>query len=192
MAHPTDLPIVPFASQQDWEDWLDGNCEQAPGLWLQIAKKASGIASVTYDEALEVALCFGWIDGLKKSYDERFFIQRFTPRRPRSKWSQRNVGIVERLTKQKKMRPAGLREVAAAKADGRWAAAYSGPKDAEPHPDFLAALEKSPPAKRFFESMTKRNQFMIYFRIHDAKREETRLRRIEQLVAVLREGKTPS
>ncbi|MEZ5391946.1 MAG: YdeI/OmpD-associated family protein [Bryobacterales bacterium] len=189
MAHPTDLPTRTFASQQDWEDWLVGNCEQAPGGWLQIAKKASGIASVTYDEALEVALCFGWIDGLKKTFDERFFIQRFTPRRPRSKWSQRNVGIVEQLTKQKKMRPSGLREVELAKADGRWAAAYSGPKDAEPHPDFLAALAKDRKAKRFFDSISKRNQYAIYFRVHDAKREETRRRRIEQFVAMLAEGK---
>jgi uncharacterized protein YdeI (YjbR/CyaY-like superfamily) len=188
---PTDLPVVPFASQQDWEDWLRANGESAPGLWLQIAKKASRIVTVTYDEALEVALCFGWIDGLKKSHDERFFIQRFTPRRPRSGWSKRNVGIVATLVESGRMAERGLREVEAAKADGRWQAAYSGPKDAKPHPDFLAALRRNRKAEAFFAKVSKRNQFAIYYRVQDAKREETRARRIEQFVAMLAEGKTP-
>lgn len=188
---PADLPIVPFASQQDWEDWLRVNADEAAGLWLQIAKKSAGIPTVTYDEALEVALRFGWIDGLKKRYDERHFIQRFTPRRPRSAWSKRNVGIVERLIEAGRVAPRGLREVEAAKADGRWEAASQGPKDAQPHPDFEAALRKSRKAKAFFETISKRNQLAIYFRIQDAKREETRRRRIEEFVTMLEEGKKP-
>jgi uncharacterized protein YdeI (YjbR/CyaY-like superfamily) len=185
------MPIRPFPSQQDWEDWLRRNAEESPGLWLQIAKKASGIATVTYDEALEVALCFGWIDGLKKTFDERFFIQRFTPRRSRSPWSKRNVGIVERLSAAGRMGERGLREVAAAKADGRWESASDGPKDAKPHPDFLVALKKNKKAEAFFETISKRNHFAIYYRIWDAKRPETREKRIAEFVAMLANGRKP-
>ena len=188
---PTDLPILPFASQQDWEGWLRANADGAGGLWVQFAKKASGIASITYDEALEVALCFGWIDGLKKSLDERFFLQRFTPRRPRSSWSKRNVGIVGRLIEQGRMHPRGLREVEAAQADGRWEAAYDGPRGAEPDPEFLKALNRNKKAKAFFATLNKRRQLAIFYQTRTAKREETRKRRIEKYVAMLAEGKKP-
>jgi uncharacterized protein YdeI (YjbR/CyaY-like superfamily) len=188
---PTELPIVPFASQQDWEDWLRVNADEAAGLWLQIAKKAAGIPTVSYDEALEVALCYGWIDGLKKRYDERFFIQRFTPRRPRSRWSKRNVGIVERLIQEGRMKPRGLREVEAAKADGRWDSAYEGPGGAEPHPEMLTALRKAKKAQAFFDKLTKRQQDMLHHYVGDAKKPKTRARRIDKLVATLKEGKRP-
>ena len=191
MSLPTDLPILLFASAQDFEDWLRVNADQSAGIWLQMAKKATGIPSVDYQEALEVSLCYGWIDGQRRAMDERFFLQRFTPRRKRSAWSQRNVGIVDRLTREGRMQAGGVREVEAAKVDGRWAAAYSGPRDAEPHPDFLAALAKNKKAKAFFAKISKRNQFAIYYRVLDAKKEETRARRIAQFVALLEEGKTP-
>ncbi len=191
-ALPTDLPVLPFRSRQEWESWLGAHAGAAPGLWIQFAKKASGIESVTYDEALEVALCYGWIDGLKRSLDERYFLQRFTPRRPRSRWSKRNVGIVNRLTKQKRMQPRGLREVRAAKADGRWAAAHEGPRAAKPDPELLAALEKDSAAKAGFEKLTERNQRMMHAYVQDAKRPETRRRRIEKLVASLAEDKNLS
>lgn len=186
---PSDLPVLLFSNQQDWEDWLAPQADQAQGVWIQFAKKASGIASVTYDEALEVALCHGWIDGLKKSLDERFFLQRFTPRRARSMWSKRNVGIVERLSKQGRMRPRGLREVEAAKADGRWAAAYEAPKSDNPHPGLLAAIAKNKKARAAFHSLTERNRAMMHHHVHEAKKPETRTRRIEKLVAMLIEGK---
>ena len=191
MPPPTDLPILPFASQQDWEDWLRLNADEPAGIWLQIAKKAAGLASVTYDEALEVALCFGWIDGQRKTFDERYFIQRFTPRRPRSPWSKRNVGIVGRLVEAGRMEARGLREVEAAKADGRWASAYGGIKDAKPHPELLAALAKSRKAKAFLQTLSRRNQGAVYIQVQDAKREETRKKRIERLVAMLEAGRGP-
>lgn len=158
---------------------------------MQFAKKDSGIASVTYDEALEVALCYGWIDGQRRRMDERYFLQRFTPRRPRSPWSKRNVGIVERLTAEGRMQARGLREVEAAKADGRWAAAHEGPKSAEPHPELTAALSKNGKAKAFFNTLSKRNQLAMHYHVQSAKRPETRTRRIEKFVAMLAEGKTP-
>jgi uncharacterized protein YdeI (YjbR/CyaY-like superfamily) len=189
MAAPTDLPILPFPSQQDWEDWLRRNADQSAGVWIQFAKKASGIPTATYDEALEVALRFGWIDGQRRSLDERFFLQRFTPRRPRSPWSKRNVGFAEKLIEAGRMEPRGMLEVEAAKTDGRWDAPYDGPKDAAPHPDFMAALRKNKKAKAFFATISKRNQFAIYYRVQTAKRPETRAKRIDEFVAMLAEGR---
>ena len=189
-SEPTDLQVVQFPSEQHWEDWLRSNAETSPGVWIRFAKKASGIPTVTYDEALQVALCHGWIDGLRKSLDERFFLQRFTPRRPRSGWSKRNVGFVEQLIKARRMGARGLREVEAAKADGRWDSASEGPKGAKPHPDFEAALAKNKRAKAFFEKVSKRNQFAIYFRIQTAKRPETRKKRIAEFVTMLAEGRS--
>jgi len=186
---PADLPIRTFASRQDWADWLAAHAEDAPGVWIRFAKKASGIASVTYDEALEAALCFGWIDGQVKRFDERYFLQRFTPRRRRSVWSKRNVGIVERLSREGRMQPRGLREVECAKADGRWEAAYDGPKNAKPDPELEKALRGNKKAEAFFESLSKRNQFAILYQVQTAKRPETKRKRIDKLVAMLAEGK---
>jgi uncharacterized protein YdeI (YjbR/CyaY-like superfamily) len=185
-----DLPLIPFASAAAWEAWLDENHATSPGLWLQIAKKASGIPTVTYAEAVEVALCFGWIDGQKRAYDDTFFLQRFTPRRARSKWSQINVAKVAELTAAGRMRPAGLAEVESAKADGRWAAAYGGMATITIPDDLLAALESSPQAKAFFERLSRTNRYAVLYRVYDAKRPETRARRIAEITQMLADGKT--
>ncbi|SRR5579875_1424147 len=190
MKIPSDLPIISFASQDAWEAWLEEHHATAPGLWLQLAKKGSGHPSVTYDEAVEVALCFGWIDGQKQSYNEEYFLQKFTPRRPRSVWSKVNTQRVQRLIEQGRMRPAGMKHVESAKQDGRWDAAYASGASADVPEDFLTALEAHPAAKAFFATLTKANQYAIYFRIHTARNPELRRTRIEKIVAMLAEGKT--
>jgi uncharacterized protein YdeI (YjbR/CyaY-like superfamily) len=183
-------PVLTFASQSDFEDWLTQNVELVSGIWLKHAKKASGIASVTYNEAVESALCFGWIDGQKLSYDDKYFLQGYTPRRPRSIWSKVNTGRVERLISEGRLRPAGMKEVAAAKADGRWAAAYHSQRTAEVPADLQAALEANPAAKSFFATISSANRYAILFRVTEAKRPETRQRRIEQFVQMLAEHRT--
>ncbi|MDX2139743.1 MAG: YdeI/OmpD-associated family protein [Chloroflexota bacterium] len=185
-----DLPRVTFESEQAWELWLEANHETSPGLWLQIAKKDSGIPSVTYAQALQVALCFGWIDGQKGSLDDRYFLQKFTRRRPKSKWSQVNREHIARLTAEGRMRPAGQREVDAAKADGRWEAAYAPQSTIEAPADFLAALEAQPAAFAVWSGLKSAQRYSILFYIHDAKKPETRAKRIEKYVAMLSDGKT--
>ena len=185
---PDDLPILPFASPAAWEEWLEERHASSPGVWLKIAKKASGIETVTHAEALEAALCFGWIDGQRNRLDDEWFLQRFTPRRPRSRWSQINRDKVEQLTARGAMRPAGLREVERAKADGRWDAAYASQSKIEVPPDLQQALDDSPTAKEFFETLNGTNRYAVLYRIHDAKRPETRARRIEKFVAMLARG----
>ncbi len=184
---PTDLPIRHFRDAAAFEKWLTANVGEK-GLWLKIAKKESGIASVTYAEAIEVALCHGWIDGLKRSCDAKFFLQRFTPRRPRSLWSKINIAHVERLTTAGRMQPAGLREVEAAKADGRWQAAYDSATTMEVHAELAAALAKNRKAKAFFETLDKTNRYAVCWRVQTAKKPETRAARIEKLVAMLARG----
>ncbi len=188
MPAPPDLPVVPFASQSAWEAWLDAHHPTSPGLWLQIAKGGSGVASVSYPEALETALCFGWIDGQKGALDDRFWLQRFTPRKPRSKWSAINCAKVADLTAQGRMRPAGLREVLAAKADGRWASAYPGQRSATVPADLEAALAGDARAQAFFATLDGANRYAVLYRIQDAKKPETRARRIEKLVKMLAAG----
>lgn len=177
-----------FDGPDAFRTWLEENQDVSPGIWLVIAKKGSGQTTVTYAEALDVALAYGWIDGQTKSVDEATYVQKFTPRRPQSPWSLRNVGFAEAMIADGRMKPRGLAEVERARADGRWERAYSGPKNAEPHPDFLAALEKNPQAAEFFETLNSQNRFAIYYRILDAKRPETRVRRIEDFVARLSRG----
>lgn len=184
---PTDLPIRHFRSAAAFEKWLTANVGEK-GLWLKIAKKESGIASVTYAEALEVALCHGWIDGLKRSCDAQFFLQRFTPRRPRSLWSKINIAHIERLTTVGRMQPNGLREVEAAKTDGRWQAAYDSATTMEVHAELAAALAKNRKAKSFFETLDKTNRYAVCWRVQTAKKPETRAARIEKLVAMLARG----
>lgn len=184
---PTDLSIQHFRNAAAFEKWLAANLGEK-GLWLKIAKKESGIASVTYAEAVEVALCHGWIDGLKRSCDAQFFLQRFTPRRPRSLWSKINIAHVERLTVAGRMQPAGLREVEAAKADGRWQAAYAGAATMEVHAELAAALAKNRKAEAFFETLDKTNRYAVCWRVQTAKKPETRTARIEKLVAMLARG----
>ncbi len=179
-----------FTSAQSWETWLAQQAAGAAGVWLKIAKKASGIESVTYAEALDVALCYGWIDGQKGSFDESFFLQKFTPRRPRSRWSKINRVKVAALIASGRMQPAGLLEVDRAKADGRWDAAYDSPRTATVPADLQAALDAVPAAQALFPTLSSANRYAILYRIQDAKRPETRARRIAAFVAMLAEGKT--
>lgn len=183
-----ELPVIAFATQADFETWLAQHHEEPAGLWIKIARKASGIQSITHPEALDVALCYGWIDGLRRSFDDDYFVQKFTPRRKRSKWSKVNREKVATLIEQGRMQPAGLREIEAAKADGRWDAAYDSPSKIAVPDDLQVHLDAHPQAKAFFESLDSRNRYAILYRIHDAKRPETRARRIEQFVTMLIDG----
>jgi uncharacterized protein YdeI (YjbR/CyaY-like superfamily) len=174
-----------------WRGWLSAHHEDEPGVWLILAKKGTTEpTNLTYDQALQEALCHGWIDGLLRRRDERTYRQRFTPRRARSPWSKRNVGIVERLLAEGRMHPAGLAAVARAKADGRWELAYPGPASIEVPADLAAALAGEPRAQATFEILTSQNRYAVLYRIHNAKRRDTRLRRIEQFVAMLARGET--
>jgi uncharacterized protein YdeI (YjbR/CyaY-like superfamily) len=184
---PDDLPILPFADAAAWETWLIANAA-SKGLWLKIAKKDSGIATVTYDQALEVALCHGWIDGQKRGFDRDCFLQRFTPRRSKSIWSKINIGKVERLIAEGRMRAGGAREVDAAKADGRWDAAYDGARNMAVPPELAAALAKNKKARTFFETLDKTNRYSVCWRVQTAKKPETRAKRVETLVAMLARG----
>ncbi len=186
-----DLPILLFATPPELEAWLEENHEQPDGFWLKVAKKGSGEQSVTYGEALELALCFGWIDSQKRGHDEKFFLQRFTPRRPRGRWSKINREKVEVLLAGGAMRPAGLAEVEAAKADGRWDAAYDSCKSATVPPDFRKVLKQHPAAEKCFSALSSRNRYAILYYIQDAKRPETRARRIAKFITMLLEGKKP-
>lgn len=188
-ASAQELPVRRFASRAAWEKWLAANHERSPGLWIEFAKKGSGLASVTYAEAVEVALCHGWIDSQAKPLDEKRYRQRFTPRRPRSRWSQRNRAAVERLLAEGRLAPAGRREMEAAKRDGRWAAAYASPRTITVPADLRARLARSPKARRAFEGLDGANRYAILYRLHDAKKAETRQRRLEQFVRMLEAGK---
>ena len=183
-----ELPVIAFASRAAFAEWLAAEHERASGLWLKIAKKDTGIATVTYAEALQVALCHGWIDGQKGRFDDRFFLQRFTPRRARSRWSKVNVEHAERLIAAGEMAPAGLREVERAKADGRWDAAYERQSRITVPDDLAAALDANPEAAAFFATLNSVNRYAVLYRVLDAKRPETRARRIEKFVAMLATG----
>ena len=183
-----ELPILPFASQSKWADWLAKQHDKSAGVWLKLAKKDTGISSVTYPEALDVALCYGWIDGQKGSFDEKYFLQKFTPRRPKSIWSKINTEKVERLIVSGEMKPAGLKAIEAAKQDGRWDAAYESSKNSSMPEDFQSALEKNKKAKVFFETLNSANRYSFLFRIQTATKAETRARRISQFVEMLERG----
>jgi uncharacterized protein YdeI (YjbR/CyaY-like superfamily) len=185
-----EQPVAFFATPAAMDAWLERHGETSDGIWLKFAKKASGIESVVYAEALDVALCHGWIDGQTKRLDEDYYLQRFTPRRARSKWSKRNRGKAEELITAGRMRPAGLREVERAREDGRWDEAYDSPATATVPDDFRVALDADPAAREFFESLGSTKRYPFLYRIHDAKRPETRARRIAEYVALLREKKT--
>jgi uncharacterized protein YdeI (YjbR/CyaY-like superfamily) len=185
----TDLPILTFRSREEWGEWLGKNHENSAGAWLKFAKKGSGIESITHAEALETALCYGWIDGQADKVDADFWMCRFTPRRPRSRWSMVNRTKAEALIARGEMKPAGLREVERAKADGRWDAAYLGQRSATVPDDLRMALEANDRAREFFDTLNRANRYAILHRIEEAKRPETRARRIEKYVAMLAEGK---
>jgi uncharacterized protein YdeI (YjbR/CyaY-like superfamily) len=183
-----DLPILLFASPAELEAWLEENHAAAEGVWLKIAKKGSGVASVTYAEALGLALCFGWIDSQKRGFDEKHFLQRFTPRRPRGKWSRINREKVEGLIAAGMMRRAGLAEVEAAKADGRWEAAYAGQRTAEVPADLQLELNGNEAAREFFASLDSANRYAILYRLEEAKKPETRERRLRKFIGMLERG----
>jgi uncharacterized protein YdeI (YjbR/CyaY-like superfamily) len=178
-------PVLAFASEAEWEAWLDAEHASSDGVWLKFAKKGSGVETVVYAEALEVALCYGWIDSQVARLDERFYLQKFTPRRSRSKWSQINREKIEELTKQGRMKPAGLEQVDLAKADGRWEAAYASPANVEIPDDLQAALDASPKAAEFWAGLNKSNRYAIVFQLEDAKKPETRARRLDKFVGML-------
>ena len=186
-----DLPELTVADAFAWAQWLTEHHDSPTGVWLVLAKK--GIVAPTslrYDQAVEEALCHGWIDGQARQRDDSTWLQRFTPRRARSPWSKRNVGIVARLVSEGRMTPAGTAEVERAKADGRWEAAYAGPATVEVPSDLSAALTAEPAAHRMFEILTKQNRYAVLHRIETAKRPETRARRIQQFVEMLARGET--
>ncbi|MGW1271994.1 YdeI/OmpD-associated family protein [Streptomyces sp. NPDC002491] len=183
-----DLEIVAFESAEAFQEWLGENHAVSPGIWLKLRKKGPGITALDYSQALDVALCYGWIDGQKAKFDDEWWLQRFTPRKPSSKWSKANRDKVAALVEQGRMRPAGQAEVDRAKADGRWEAAYDGAKTATVPDDLTAALTADPAAAAFFETLDRQNRYAILYRIQDAKKAETRARRIEKYVAMLAKG----
>lgn len=185
-----DLPRLRFASAAEWEAWLEESHATRDGVWIEIAKKGTGIDSVRYPEALESALCFGWIDGRREALDERHFLQRYTPRRSRSRWSKINREAAERLVAEGRMRPAGLAEVERAKADGRWDAAYEGQRRMTVPDDLQRELDARPQAMAFFGQLSSQNRYAILYRLHDAKRPETRARRLATFIAMLEAGET--
>lgn len=182
--------VVAFASSRAFRAWLSKNHGKSPGIWLQIFKKDSGAESINYAEALDQALCFGWIDGQKKPRDGKSWLQKFTPRRPRSRWSKKNTEHAERLTKSGEMTPFGLSEISAAKSDGRWNAAYDSFGSAAPPADFLRELAKHKRAGAFFKTLSKTNLYSIVYRLQTAKKPETRKKRMETIIKMLEQGKT--
>lgn len=187
---PDSLPVLAFPDAPAFDAWLAEHHADSPGLWLKIAKKGTGGPALSYSDALDVALCHGWIDGQKGRLDDTHWLQRFTPRRPGSKWSKVNTARVAALISAGRMRPAGLREVERAKADGRWDAAYESQSAATVPEDLADALAADERAQAFFATLDSANRYAILYRIQDAKRPETRARRIAAFVAMLSEHKT--
>lgn len=183
-----ELPILLFADQAAMEEWLEENGADSQGIWLKIAKKGAREPSVTYDEAVELALCFGWIDSQVRRFDDQHYIQRFTPRRPRGRWSKINREKAEVLIGAGRMRPPGLAEVEAAKADGRWEAAYEGQRTAKVPPDLQRELDANSAAAEFFASLDSANRYAIVYRLDDAKKPETRERRLRKFIGMLERG----
>jgi uncharacterized protein YdeI (YjbR/CyaY-like superfamily) len=186
----TEYSILPFEDKKKFAGWLAKQHDKSDGAWLKLAKKSTGIPSITYDEAVNLALCYGWIDGQKKGFDDKYWLQKFTPRRRKSIWSKINTEKVERLIASGEMKPSGLKEVEQAKQDGRWDAAYSSQKNIEVPDDFQSALKKNKKAKVFFESLTRAKRYTFLFRIETAKKAETREKRIRMFIVILEKGET--
>jgi uncharacterized protein YdeI (YjbR/CyaY-like superfamily) len=182
---PDDLPVLGFADQGAWESWLAGQHAVSAGIWLKIPKKGSGAPGVSYSDALAVALCYGWIDGQKGGLDDDYWLQRFTPRKPRSRWSKINTEKAAELIEAGLMQPAGMREVELARTDGRWDAAYAGQRTMAVPDDLAAELARNQAADAFFATLSGANRYAILYRIADAKRPETRAKRIAKYVAML-------
>lgn len=179
-----------FPSAAELEHWLERNHASSEEIWLKVVKKGAGVAGVSYPEALTLALCFGWIDSQKKGLDDRHFLQRFTPRRPRGRWSRNNRDQAEELIAAGRMRPSGLAEVEAARADGRWDAAYEGQRRAQVPDDLRRELDRNAPAREFFEALDSANRYAILYRLDEAKKPETRERRLRKFVTMLERGET--
>ncbi|MFI6943871.1 YdeI family protein [Streptomyces sp. NPDC050418] len=180
--------LVP-ASAAELAAWLDEHHTDRTALWVKVAKKHTGIPSLTWEEMVDTVLCFGWIDGLRRGFDASYFLQRTTPRRPRSPWSQVNVDKAEALIEAGLMRPRGLAEVEAARKDGRWESAYASQKNATAPPDLVEALDANPAARAFYETLGKSDQYALYFRLVTARTPKTRLARLERFVATMAEGR---
>lgn len=185
-----ELPIVEVRGQAAWRTWLEVNHASSDGIWLKLAKKGSPTPTVTYAEALGEALCFGWIDGQVRRFDEHFYLQRFTPRRPRSKWSRNNREKAERLIADGRMHPAGLAQVEAARADGRWDAAYPAASQAELPDDFRRALEGSPAASEFFDTLSGSARYAFLYRLHHVRKPDARAERISRYLELLSARRT--
>ncbi len=183
-----ELPTVSFADQASWREWLEAEHATSNGVWIKMAKKVTGIASINRAQALDEALCYGWIDGQAKPIDEQYWLQKFTPRGKKSIWSKVNRDHIERLSAAGLMQPAGEAEVERAKADGRWDAAYDSPKNATIPDDFQVALDASPTAASFFATLKQSQRYSFLFRIQSAKKPETRSKRIQEFVAMLERG----
>ena len=188
MSNLNTIPTVAFKTAKTFEKWLEKNYENTNGLWLKIFKKDSGEKTISYAEALDVALCYGWIDSQKKAFDEQAWLQKFCPRRPKSIWSKINIGHVERLISEGRMRTAGLKAIEKAKEDGRWEKAYDSPKQMTIPEDFLKELSKNKKAAAFFKSLNKTNLFSIGFRLQTAKKQETRDKRMTEIINMLAKG----
>jgi uncharacterized protein YdeI (YjbR/CyaY-like superfamily) len=182
-----NVPIMSFATQQGWEAWLKEHHSETKGVWLKIAKKEAGSPSVTYAEALDIALCYGWIDGQKASFDDKYWLQKYTPRTAKSIWSKVNCSKAEALIAEGRMQPAGLRQVELAKSDGRWERAYESQSKITIPDDFQSALDKNPKAQEFFSTLDSANRYAFLFRIHSAKRPETRSAKIQKFVEMLQQ-----
>jgi uncharacterized protein YdeI (YjbR/CyaY-like superfamily) len=185
-----ELPVFEASDQDAWRAWLEANHGAQDGVWLKFAKKGSPTATVTYAEALEEALCFGWIDGQARGLDEHFYLQRFTPRRRRSKWSQNNVEKAERLIAEGRMQAAGLAQIEAARADGRWEAAYPAQSQAQVPEDFQAALDAEPAAREFFDTLTGSNRYAFLYRLHNVADPSARQKRIAGYIELLNSRRT--
>jgi uncharacterized protein YdeI (YjbR/CyaY-like superfamily) len=186
----TDLPIVEFPGQPEWEAWLREHHSNSPGVWVKMARKSASVETVRYPEVLDTAIAHGWIDGQRRPLDETYFLQRFTPRGPRSKWSQVNREKATRLIDEGRMHPAGQAQVDAARADGRWEAAYEPQSRASVPPDLQVALDANPPAAEFFATLRGSRRYAFLYRLHQVKSPERRARRIENYIALLSEGRT--
>ncbi len=189
MTLPTEFPVLAFADQAALEAWLEAEHQSAPGLYVKLAKKGAGVPSVNWEQMVEVLLCFGWIDGRANRLDDHFYVQRVTPRRAKSVWSQKNVATVERLIAEGRMRPAGLAAVEAAQADGRWERAYAGPKHMTVPDDLAAALDADPHLRAEFDSLDGANRYAILWRVQTAATPATRAKRIAAAVELLRDGR---
>jgi len=185
----SNIPILSFASPKEWEQWLAINYTNANGIWIRFFKKGSAVSSVTYTQALDEALCYGWIDGQKKLFDKQSYLTKYTPRRAKSIWSKKNIEHVARLYKLGKMKPSGIQEAENAKADGRWDRAYDSPSNMKIPDDFLKKLSQNKKAKTFFDTLNKTNTYAITWRLQTAKKLETREKRMEQLIEMLSQEK---